>query len=331
MGPPHAPPSRPVPGRPAAHRPRRVDRGPGTGGRPLRPCRRVLASPLDIRRLRRLEHLEHARRAHPRRAPARRPRDVPLARPRVLVQPTPGHTRGSVTYLAEVDGLACAFTGDLIAAPGRVDTIHDLQWQYGMPDAVGAALHSVTLLAAKELGPAPAVARPPDRRPGTALRLLATNLAELYDLMSEMRRNRVWLRWPHAVDQPKTPDPAAPLGEHALAREHVRARRRRRARPPARLRLPLLGPLLRGQAVRRALARGAVRARGDRDVRCGRAEPLPRRPPRRRALAPVAPRDAGMDPRELRGHGRAAVGLEAAVSARRAHPRRPRARRSARR
>jgi glyoxylase-like metal-dependent hydrolase (beta-lactamase superfamily II) len=122
----------------------------------------------------------------------------------IVVQPTPGHTRGSVTYLATIDGVACAFTGDLIAAPGRVDTIHDLQWQYGMPDAVGAALHSTTLLAGLPLDRVlPSHGRPMDE-PGAALRALAANLAELYDMLSEVRRNRVWLRWPHALDQPKT-------------------------------------------------------------------------------------------------------------------------------
>ena len=122
----------------------------------------------------------------------------------LLVQPTPGHTRGSVSYLGTVDGLACAFTGDLIAAPGRVHAIHDLQWQYGMPDAVGAALHSATLLAGMALDRLLPSHGRPMKEPASALRALAATLADLYELMGEMRRNRVWLRWPHAVDQPKT-------------------------------------------------------------------------------------------------------------------------------
>ncbi len=69
----------------------------------------------------------------------------------VRVLPTPGHTKGSVTFLVEVDGLRSAFCGDLIAEPGHVHSIHDLQWQYGLPDAAGAALHSVTLLASLPL------------------------------------------------------------------------------------------------------------------------------------------------------------------------------------
>ena len=122
----------------------------------------------------------------------------------IRVQPTPGHTRGSVTFLVEVDGVACAFSGDLIAAPGSVDTIHDLQWQYGMPDAVGAALHSVTLLAGKPIARLlPSHGSPMDDAPA-ALRALAANLRELYGLLGEIRRNRLWFTWPHSVDQPKT-------------------------------------------------------------------------------------------------------------------------------
>ncbi|MBA3235822.1 MAG: MBL fold metallo-hydrolase, partial [Chloroflexi bacterium] len=120
------------------------------------------------------------------------------------VQPTPGHTRGSVTYLAEIDGRANAFSGDVIAAPGHLDAIHDLQWQYATPDAIGAALHSVTRLGT--IGPdrlLPSHGAPIDE-PRPALASLAANLRELYRLTGEIRGNKVWTTWPHAVDQPKT-------------------------------------------------------------------------------------------------------------------------------
>ncbi|MEJ5199919.1 MAG: MBL fold metallo-hydrolase, partial [Anaerolineae bacterium] len=38
----------------------------------------------------------------------------------VTVIPTPGHTTGSVSFLITVAGLRVAFTGDLIAGPGRL-------------------------------------------------------------------------------------------------------------------------------------------------------------------------------------------------------------------
>ena len=40
--------------------------------------------------------------------------------------------------------------------------------------------------------------------PRPALRALAANLRELYGLLGEIRRNRLWFTWPHSVDQPKT-------------------------------------------------------------------------------------------------------------------------------
>ena len=121
----------------------------------------------------------------------------------VRVLPTPGHTKGSVTFVADVDGVRTAFPGDLIAEPGHVPTIHDLQWQYGLPDAVGAALHSVTLLASLPLQRlCPSHGCPTADAPA-ALRSLERPLRELYGLQAEMRRNRVWPVWPHSVDQPK--------------------------------------------------------------------------------------------------------------------------------
>jgi glyoxylase-like metal-dependent hydrolase (beta-lactamase superfamily II) len=143
------------------------------------------------------------------------PRSVPVARTLrdyetfgwrghdIRVLPTPGHTKGSVTFVADVDGIPTAFCGDLIAEPGHVHTIHDLQWQYGLPDAAGAALHSVTLLAGLPLQRlCPSHGHPTDDAPA-ALRLLEPKLRLLYGLQGEMRKNRVWPVWPHSVDQPK--------------------------------------------------------------------------------------------------------------------------------
>src|SRR3954467_3441902 len=45
--------------------------------------------------------------------------------------PPPGHTIGSVTYLAELGGRRVAFTGDLLYAPGKVWSLAATQWTYG--------------------------------------------------------------------------------------------------------------------------------------------------------------------------------------------------------
>ena len=122
----------------------------------------------------------------------------------VEILPTPGHTKGSISLAAEIDGTPVAFTGDLIAGLGRVPTVHELQWQYGMPDAVGAALHAATTLARG--GPRrllPSHGAPMDDGPA-ALRALAGNLRQRAWLLGEIRRTRLWTTWPSSVDHPVT-------------------------------------------------------------------------------------------------------------------------------
>ena len=43
---------------------------------------------------------------------------------------TPGVTEGSNSYLVDIDGKTCAFTGDLIAGEGKVSNWFDLHWAY---------------------------------------------------------------------------------------------------------------------------------------------------------------------------------------------------------
>ena len=43
---------------------------------------------------------------------------------------TRGHTKGSISYVVEVDGKKLAFTGDLIHSGGKVITYYDLQYYY---------------------------------------------------------------------------------------------------------------------------------------------------------------------------------------------------------
>jgi len=63
------------------------------------------------------------------------------------VVPAPGHTQGSIAFLTEVDGVAVAFTGDLIASAGRLWQVHALQWQYGggWGDAAGIQATALSL------------------------------------------------------------------------------------------------------------------------------------------------------------------------------------------
>lgn len=67
----------------------------------------------------------------------------------LLVQPTPGHTLGHSAFICEVDGVRVAFTGDLIAAPGKVHALYDLQYGYGCPDGCDFLLYSAGKLRAR--------------------------------------------------------------------------------------------------------------------------------------------------------------------------------------
>jgi glyoxylase-like metal-dependent hydrolase (beta-lactamase superfamily II) len=66
---------------------------------------------------------------------------------RVEIVPTPGHTYGSQTFLLTIDGLRVAFTGDLLYAAGKVQTMYDMQYNYGAVDGVEFAILSLVNLA----------------------------------------------------------------------------------------------------------------------------------------------------------------------------------------
>ena len=77
--------------------------------------------------------------------------DIELAGRRFRVWPTPGHTIGSVTLLCEVAGRRLAFTGDLLAGPGRVWSLAATQWTYNGAEGVAATIASLLWL--RELEP----------------------------------------------------------------------------------------------------------------------------------------------------------------------------------
>ena len=102
----------------------------------------------------------------------------------ILALPTPGHTPGSVSYLLDADGKRLAFTGDLIAAPGKVWSLAATQWTYTGIEGLGS-----TILSGLDL-----LDRAPDRllpahgepieRPAEAIELLNGRLQALIDLRS---------------------------------------------------------------------------------------------------------------------------------------------------
>jgi glyoxylase-like metal-dependent hydrolase (beta-lactamase superfamily II) len=95
----------------------------------------------------------------------------------ITARPTPGHTRGSVTYVVRIDGLTYAFCGDLVHSPGTVWTIHDLSWWYGEADGFKSAVASARGLRELDLDRLAPSHGPVMNEPDSALRELELNLA----------------------------------------------------------------------------------------------------------------------------------------------------------
>jgi glyoxylase-like metal-dependent hydrolase (beta-lactamase superfamily II) len=102
----------------------------------------------------------------------------------VLAVPSPGHTPGSVSYIVETDGRRLAFTGDLIAAPGKVWSLAATQWTYTGIEGLGSTILSgLDLLDREPERLLPAHGEPIDE-PADAIRLLNDRLQALINLRS---------------------------------------------------------------------------------------------------------------------------------------------------
>jgi glyoxylase-like metal-dependent hydrolase (beta-lactamase superfamily II) len=92
------------------------------------------------------------------------------------VIPTPGHTTGAVTLLCDLDGRKLAFSGDLIAGPGKLWSLAATQWSYNGAEGVAATLASLLDLNEREremLLPSHGLIM---RNPGPAISLLCDRL-----------------------------------------------------------------------------------------------------------------------------------------------------------
>ena len=114
--------------------------------------------------------------------------ELELAGRRIRVWPTPGHTVGSGTLLTEAGGHRLAFTGDLLAAPGRVWSLAATQWTYNGAEGVAATIASLLWL--RETAPdllLPSHGAPMDD-PAAAIDLAVERGRRLLELRSEHGR-----------------------------------------------------------------------------------------------------------------------------------------------
>jgi glyoxylase-like metal-dependent hydrolase (beta-lactamase superfamily II) len=108
------------------------------------------------------------------------------------ILPVPGHTAGSLSVLGEIDGRRVAFTGDLIAAPGKTWSLAALQWGYS--DACGVAASITSLLDLRERAPDWLLPSHGElmAEPAAAMDLLVARLRELLDGRDEYPRLLAW-------------------------------------------------------------------------------------------------------------------------------------------
>jgi glyoxylase-like metal-dependent hydrolase (beta-lactamase superfamily II) len=119
-----------------------------------------------------------------------------------FILPTPGHTLGSITLVATVDGRRTAFTGDLIYAPGKIHTLFDTQVNYGGAEGVDLGIYSLGRLGEQK----PALLCPshgePMPDPAGAIAATASRLTDYYRFQTgnaPMAENKPYAVSPHFV------------------------------------------------------------------------------------------------------------------------------------
>jgi glyoxylase-like metal-dependent hydrolase (beta-lactamase superfamily II) len=119
-----------------------------------------------------------------------------------FVMPAPGHTLGSIALLAMVDGRKVAFSGDLMYSPGKIQTLHDTQIDYGGSEGIDLGIYSLAAL--RELRPqllCPSHGEPLSD-PDDAIRTTIAKLTDYYKFQTgsdPVVANRSFAVSPHLV------------------------------------------------------------------------------------------------------------------------------------
>ena len=116
-----------------------------------------------------------------------------------FVLPTPGHTQGSVTLVADIDGQTVAFTGDLLYDGGKLYQLHAMEYEYG--DLVGATLVSQSIHALQKRQPT--IALPSHGPVITDPQVCIDQLHERIQALADLSRDRLGVgpdrRLPHEI------------------------------------------------------------------------------------------------------------------------------------
>jgi len=98
-----------------------------------------------------------------------------------FIFPSPGHTLGSITLLASIDGKKAAFSGDLMYAPGKIQNLYDTQVNYGGAEGIDLGIYSLARLREQK----PELLCPSH---GAVLRDPGTGIGQTIDRLSEYFR-----------------------------------------------------------------------------------------------------------------------------------------------
>ncbi len=114
------------------------------------------------------------------------------------VVPTPGHTTGSISLMAEIDGRQTAFTGDLIAGPGKLWSLAATQWTYNGAEGIAMSVPSLVDLKQRQ----PDILLPSHGElicdPAPAIDLLVSRLGELLRYREQNPRLFTFLEKPYS-------------------------------------------------------------------------------------------------------------------------------------
>lgn len=118
------------------------------------------------------------------------------------ILPTPGHTTGSITVSTEVDGIRAAFSGDLIAARGKVWSLAATQWSYNGSEGASSTIASLLDLKRRKFENLLPSHGDPIYEPEQSIDLLVKRLRRLLDLRNENKRLEDLSTKPYAVISP---------------------------------------------------------------------------------------------------------------------------------
>jgi glyoxylase-like metal-dependent hydrolase (beta-lactamase superfamily II) len=103
------------------------------------------------------------------------------------IVPAPGHTKGQVALVGEVDGRRVAFVGDAVHHSARPWTLYDLEWSYGQQTGLQSLAHTLDTLAGMAIDQLlPSHGEPIDR-PAEVCRALNRKLSAYYQWLNLYR------------------------------------------------------------------------------------------------------------------------------------------------